>query len=95
MKSIFAQGNPDIVTINQADKLNVYGGVATFNADPFAIENEETIKDVLDSIKNEGVQRITDPYEYLDAAAKLDLDTARNLELALYKNSEMIICFDL
>lgn len=48
-------------------------GVATFNADPYCIENEELAQEVLDQIKNYGCHLIEDEDELEDAIAKLNL----------------------
>ncbi|MGM9686157.1 MAG: hypothetical protein ACI3YI_08035 [Bacteroidaceae bacterium] len=57
-------------TISIEELIN---GVATFNADPYCIENEELAQEVLDQIKNYGCHLIEDEDELEDAIAKLDL----------------------
>ena len=46
-------------------------GVATFNADPYCIENEELAQEVLDQIKNYGCHLIEDEDELEEAKRKL------------------------
>ena len=47
---------------------DVYNAVATWNADPFCVETEEEVQEVLDELNNEVVEEHTeentDPYEW-------------------------------
>ena len=56
---------------------DVYDAVATWNTDPFCVETEEGVQEVLDELNNEVVEEHreenTDPYEWETMCAQLDL----------------------
>ena len=56
---------------------DVYGAVAAWNSDPFCVETEEGVKEVLDELNNEVVEEHTeentDSYEWETMCAQLDL----------------------
>ena len=56
---------------------DVYDAVATWNADPFCVESEEGVKEVLDELNNEVVEEHTeentDSNEWETMCAQLDL----------------------
>lgn len=53
---------------------DLIGGVATFNADPFAIDDEELAKEVMECIDDYGFEAITDGEERDTARAQLYLN---------------------
>lgn len=60
----------DINKLSIADLMNA---VATFNADPYCVEDDIVAQEVLDEIKNFGCRMITDREERSVALNKLDL----------------------
>ena len=56
---------------------DVYNAVATWNADPFCVETEEEVQEVLDELNNAVVEvhteENTDPDEWETMCAQLDL----------------------
>ena len=56
---------------------DVYDAVATWNTDPFCVETEEGVKEVIDELNNEVVEEHTeentDSYEWETMCAQLDL----------------------
>jgi CO dehydrogenase/acetyl-CoA synthase beta subunit len=56
---------------------DVYDAVATWNADPFCVETEEEVQEVLDELNNavveEHTEENTDPDEWETMCAQLDL----------------------
>lgn len=64
-------------------------GVATFNADPYCIENEEMAQELFDEAQGELVE-ITDEDELEESAAKLDL-AGHHFE-HIYKCGSALVC---
>ena len=60
----------ETITFTQSDLLNA---VATFNADPYCVENEEQAAEIMSEIEENGVTVVTDKEEREIALAKLDL----------------------
>ena len=56
---------------------DVYNAVATWNTDPFCVETEEGVQEVLDELNNEVVEEHTEKntgsYEWETMCAQLDL----------------------
>ena len=56
---------------------DVYDAVATWNADPYCVETEEGVQEVLDELNNEVVEEHTeentDSYDWEIMCAQLDL----------------------
>lgn len=56
---------------------DVYDAVATWNTDPYCVETEEGVQEVLDELNNEAVEehteKNTDSYEWETMCAQLDL----------------------
>lgn len=56
---------------------DVYDAVAAWNSDPFCVETEEGVQEVLDELNNEVVEKHTeentDSYEWETMCAQLDL----------------------
>lgn len=73
---------------NCFEKADLFGAVATFNADPFCIETE----DVLDSVWShviQGFHLILDDYD--SAVAQLDLDP--NFPYEIYESDDCMVKF--
>jgi len=64
-------------------------GVATFNADPYCVENEEQAQELSDETHGE-LTEIVDEDELEDAAAKLDL-TGHRFD-HIYKCGSALVC---
>lgn len=67
--------------------MSLINGVATFNADPFAVEDEDTAKAILAAGEPE---EITDPDEFADARCKLDLNSYNPAHI--YKCGDALFC---
>lgn len=79
----------DICTgAGEADKY--LGALATFNADPFIVEDDETAEAIAKSVANAPLAEITDEGERETAAAKLDGDTDHLHRI--YTNGEVTVC---
>ena len=57
----------ETITIEQ-----LINGVATFNADPYCIENDELAQEIIDAINDYGCQLVSDD-EIDEAKSKLDI----------------------
>lgn len=57
---------------------NLINGVATFNADPYCIENEEMAEEIMAEVESNGAVIVTDEDERGIALAKLDLPEDSN-----------------
>ena len=57
---------------------NLINGVATFNADPYCIENEEMAEEIMAEVESNGAVKVTDEDDREDALAKLDLPEDSN-----------------
>lgn len=72
----------------KVDYLNIYRGVATSNADPYAIESDDVMKEIYDSIARCGVTQIdADDDDISDIRARLDL--AADDDSEIYKTSNI------
>lgn len=60
--------------MNTQNLRNESNLVATFNADPFAIENDEQLDEVLNALGNTATRYDADDEEFEEMAAKLDGD---------------------
>lgn len=72
------------------EKEDLYGAVATFNADPFCIENEDDLNDVWSYVCN-GFHLIVDSEDYEVACAELDLDSS--LCYDIYESDDFMVKF--
>lgn len=52
---------------------DLIGGIASFNADPFCIEDDETAQSILDLIDKYGYEQVTSDYEIELEKSRLDL----------------------
>ena len=73
---------------------DVYDAVAAWNSDPFCVESEEGVQEVLDELNNEVVEEHTeentDSYEWETMCAQLDL---RGHKVAkILRTPSLIIC---
>ena len=73
---------------------DVYDAVAAWNADPYCVETEEGVQEVLDELNNEVVEEHTeentDSYEWKTMCAQLDL---RGHKVAkILRTPRLIIC---
>lgn len=66
--------------------------VATFNADPFCVEDEEMIAGIMNEIEAHGATMITDADEREEALAKLDLPA--DSQRIIYKAGECLFSMD-
>lgn len=64
-------------------------GVATFNADPYCVENEEQAQELYNETQGE-LEEITDEYDFEDATEKLDL-VGRSPK-HIYKCGSALVC---
>lgn len=72
------------------EKENLYGAVATFNADPFCIETDEELEDVWPYI-NAGCHLIVNCDDYDVAVAQLNLDPNHPYEI--YETDDYMLKF--
>ncbi len=59
--------------MNNFNENDLRFAVATFNADPYCVESDEEIAEIMTEIKTSGAEEITDDDEREIALAKLDL----------------------
>ncbi len=63
---------------------NIIGCVATWNADPYMVEYDETAIEIMNEIDEYGIEEVTDADDLADYAAKLngDSDTYAHIYVA-------------
>lgn len=67
-------------------------GVATFNADPYCVENEDMAQELYDETQG-NLEEVTDEDDLADAVAKLDLD-GHSLK-HIYRCGAALVCLPL
>lgn len=83
------KGNNDMKTINSE---NIWYAVATFNADPYCVEEEVMVQEIMDEIEANGCNMVTDTEERVIALAKLDLP--EDSERIVYRAGDCLFSMD-
>lgn len=65
--------------------------VATFNADPYLVEDEELCNELFEALNGGQLEEIDD-YEFNDAVAKLGLE--HNSPTHIYRCGEALVCLN-
>lgn len=76
--------------MDKIEKDDLRGCVATYNADPFCVEDDYTLDEVW-AFVNHGFHPIVDAYDYEVACAQLDLNEADANEI--YETDDYMVKF--
>ena len=81
-----------MATIRNFTESDILFAVATFNADPYCVENDEQVTEIMAEIEANGATMITDTEERKVALAKLDIPA--NSQRIVYQAGGCIFSMD-